>query len=45
MPPKKSAAAPKKKKDGTAENGGELDHEQKAKLYKFTCDSLQMQLG
>ena len=45
MPPKKSTAAPKKKKEANLQDGGELDAETKAKLYMFTCNSLQIQLG
>lgn len=40
---KKPAA--KKKDAGSAENGGELSAEEKAKLFMLTCQSLQVQLG
>jgi len=41
MPPKKAAA---KKKDG-GEGGVGLDTEMEAAMYKYTCQSLQLQLG
>jgi hypothetical protein len=46
MPPKKSAAAPaKKKKDGSPEDGGVLDFEAQAKLALFRCNALEIQLA
>jgi 23S rRNA G2069 N7-methylase RlmK/C1962 C5-methylase RlmI len=39
MPPKKAAKGP------APEQGGELDAEQKLKLYMLTCQSLQVQLA
>ena len=43
MGPKAKPAA--KKKEGNPENGGELDPETKAKMFRLTCQSLQVQLG
>jgi hypothetical protein len=45
MPPKKATTAPKKKKDGSLEDGGELDFENQAKYHLSHCNSLQIQLG
>jgi len=42
MPPKK--APPKGKKDG-GDGGVALDADMEAAMYKYTCQSLQLQLG
>lgn len=43
MGPKKAAGG--KKKEGNPENGGELDDAKMLSMYKYTVNSLQIQLG
>ena len=38
-------APPAKKKPAGGEEGGELTSDDKAKMYMFACQSLQVQLG